>query len=413
MTGSVAPPPSGDAFAGLVRRALRLVVGRGFGSALAIPRLILVAQLFGAEAFGRYGLLTAYAAIGVVAVELGLKTAGPRRAAARPEDAPALVARLVTVQGGLAVALAVGVLALGALRPPEVAFVLAFLLGPMVTSAGVVRRGLGDVRLASRLEVALSVARLLPTLAALVLPLQLDDVYLATLLATLCVVPFARLRLAGAGRVPLPPLAREGATLLIAAGASQLFGRVDLLVLSWFGTDLDLARYSAPGLVVQGLTLAAFAVAATAVGWFSALREQRGAPAMLAAAAGRSWLLVAGTAGLSLVAAVVADPVLEVVVGLAPGPAVVVPLLLSAAPAAGSYWMFTAFAAAERGRAYAATVAAVLVGNLLLDLVVVPRALAAGAAWGSLASETALYLAMLRLASNARRTPVAAGGVSV
>lgn len=378
------------------------MLGRGLGSALAIPRLVLVAQLFGAAAFGRYSLLTAYAALGVVVVELGMKTAGARRAAAQPGQAPGLVGRLVVVQGSIAVGLALIALEVGALRPAEVAFVLAFLLGPMITSAGVVRRGLGDVRLESRLEVALSLARLSPLLLALAVPLDLDAVLLGALLATLAVAPFAQLRLRGTGAVALRPLLREGALLAVAAGASQLFGRVDVLVLSWFGDDLDLARYSAPGLLVQGLTIAAFAVAATAIPSFAASSAEHGVEAMLRAAAARSVPLVAGTALLAGVAALLADPVLGIVVDISPGPAVAVPLLLSAAPAAGSYWLFTAFAAAERGRAYLVTVGIVLVGNLALDLLIVPGGLAGGAAWGTFASETALYLAMVRLA---RRGP--------
>ena len=390
-------------FGQVVRQAGTLALGRGLGSALAIPRLALVAQVFGAAAFGRYSLLTAFSAIGVVLVEFGMKTAAPRRAAGQPEVARGLTLQILILQGSLALLVAAGCVLSGLTRLAETAFVLAFLLGPAITSAGVLRRGLGDARLEARLDTTLSVARLVPTLAALFLPLDLDEVYGWTLVATLAVVPLSRLVTAVGTRpaVAWRPLLREGSTLLMAGLASQLFGRVDLLVLAAFTDDLEVARYSAPAVLLQALGLGAIALGSTAIPWLVGLREERGGAEMLAVALRRSWAVVAVTAALALVAAALAPVVLPVVLDLEVSPAVAWPVILSSAPAAGSYWLFMTLAAAERPRLFIYAIAVTLVANLAFDLAVIPRFGAEGAAWGTLLSELTLYLLALQVA---RRT---------
>jgi len=387
-------------FGTVVRQAGTLALGRGLGSALAIPRLALVAQIYGAAAFGRYSLLTAFSAIGVVVVEFGMKTAAPRRAAGRPADAGGLTLQILVLQGLLALLVAAGCVLSGLTRLAETAFVLAFLLGPAITSTGVLRRGLGDTRLEARLDTALSVARLLPALAALIWPLTLDEVYGWTLGATLAVIPFARLVGALRARpvVGWRQLLREGSALLMAALASQLFGRVDILVLGAMTDDLEVARYSAPAVLLQALGLGAIALGSTAIPWLVALREQRGEAAMLAVAVRRSRAVVAVTAAMAVVAAALAPVVVPVVLDLDVSSRVAWPVILSSAPAAGSYWLFMTLAAAERPRLFAYVIAATLVVNLLFDLAVIPRFGAEGAAWGTLLSESTLYVLALRVA---------------
>lgn len=389
----------------VVRQAGTLALGRGLGSALAIPRLALIAQVYGAAAFGRYSLLTAFSAIGVVLVEFGMKTAAPRRAAGRPEDARGLTLQILLLQGFLAFIVAAGCLLSGLTRLAETAFVLAFLLGPAITSAGVLRRGLGDSRLEARLDTTLSVARLLPTVAALLLPLALDEVYGWTLAATLAVVPAARLigAFGASAAVPWRPLLREGSTLLLAGLASQLFGRVDLLVLAAFTDDLEVARYSAPAVLLQALGLGAIALGSTAIPWLVALREERGEAAMLTVAVRRSWAVVAVTALLAVVAAALAPALLPVILDLEVSLGVAWPVILSSAPAAGSYWLFMTLAAAERPRLFVYAIAATLVANLLFDLAVIPRFGAEGAAWGTLLSELTLYVLALQVARRTAR----------
>jgi len=183
--------------------------------------------------------------------------------------------------------------------------------------------------------------------------------------------------------------------------ASQLFGRVDLLVLAAFTDDLEVARYSAPAVLLQALGLGAIALGSTAIPWLVGLREERGGAEMLAVALHRSWVVVAVTAALALVAAALAPVVLPVVLDLEVSPAVAWPVILSSAPAAGSYWLFMTLAAAERPRLFIYAITVTLVANLAFDLAVIPRFGAEGAAWGTLLSELTLYLLALQVA---RRT---------
>jgi len=385
------------AFGDVLRQATKLALGRGLAAALAIPRLVLVAQLFGAAAFGRYSLLSAYGMVGVVLVEVGLKTAAPRRAARDPAQADALTAQLVVVQGVIALVLAGLPAAVGVARPAEAAFLLAFFLGPAATSAGVVRRGLGDSGLESRVEGMLAVARLAPVLLALVAPLDFDAVLWGTLAAVCAVLPFARLRVRARGaHTAWRGLLGEGLTLLLAAAASQLFARVDVIILGWFTGDLEVAHYSAAALALQALGLGTAALAAAAIPWLAAVREESGDAAMFAVAARRCVVVVGATAAAAAVAAVAGLALLPGLVGVDVAAGVMWPVALSAAPAAGSYWLFTALATAERSRAFTSAVAVTLGANVLLDVLVIPRYASAGAATATLVSEAALFALTLR-----------------
>jgi O-antigen/teichoic acid export membrane protein len=381
----------GGPFAAVVREAAKLATGRGFSAALAIPRMALVAQLLGVAAFGRYSLLQAYGMLGVVLIELGLKTVAPRRAAADPETAPALTGHVAALQLIAAVVLAAVAVATPLAGPAEGAFLLAFFLAPAITSAGVVRRGLGRSGLEARLEAALAVARLAPLLVAIVMPLTLEGVYVGTLVATLAVVPVAGLRPPSRVRLEVwSSLLREGAPLIVAAAASQLFARIDLIVLGWFHPDEEVAVYSAAALVLHVLAIGAAALGHAALPWFSRLRQADGVSAMLRTAGRRAAALVAAIAGVAALVALAAPAALDLLVGIQPGWDVIVPVTLSAAPAAGSYWLFMALASAERGGAFVKAVALALTANLALDLAVIPRFASAGAGAATLVSELAL-----------------------
>jgi O-antigen/teichoic acid export membrane protein len=379
------------AFARVLREGAKLAFGRGLSAGLAILRMALVAQLFGAAAFGQYSLLQAYGMLGVVVIELGLKTVAPRRAAANPAEAPTLTTQIAVLQLGGAVVLA-AVAALSPFAgPAEAAFLLAFFLAPALTSAGVVRRGLGRSGLEARLESALAGARLVPLLAALVAPLTLEHVYVGTLVATVAVLPLAGFRGLSRPRTALwRSLLREGAPLVVAAAASQLFARIDLIVLGWFHPDEEVAVYSAAALALHLLAIGAAALAHAAVPWFARLRVERGTAGMLRSAVRRSAGVVGVTFAVAAVAGAIGPPALDLVVGIRPGWDVVVPVALSAAPAAGSYWLFMALASAERGGAFVRAVAMALAANVLLDLAVIPRFASTGAGIATLVSETAL-----------------------
>jgi O-antigen/teichoic acid export membrane protein len=391
-------------FRNVVAQAAKLTVGRGLSAGLAIPRMALVAQLFGVAAFGRYSVLQAYGMLGVVLIEFGMKTVGPRRAAQEPGTATSLVGQIA----GLQVLAALGVTALaqltGLLGLAEAAFLLSFFLAPSITSAAVVRRGLGDAGLEARLETALSIARIAPLLLALVVPLGLDAVYVGTLLATLAVVPVA-----GFSRLHRPvrrgwgSLLREGAPLVAAAAASQLFARVDLVILGWFHPDEEVAVYSAASLTLLVLALGAAALAQAAVPWFTALRARTSTAQMLGTAARRSWGIVGLTAAAAAATAVVAGPGLDLFVGIRPPAGVLIPVVASAAPAAGAYWLFMALASAERSRVFVWAVGAALAVNVALDLLVIPAFASAGAASATLASEMLLYLCVLLAIARVRR----------
>ncbi len=384
---------------------IALALGQAFrlGSGLAIN--VLLMRMLGVEGFGIYGYVMTMVGLAAFGTSLGMERLINRELSRDPGHRPALVAAGLATTALLSVATTAAVLAFAAATDgrPVVVF------GAGVATVALGAQGLGtvltaafhaarDMRPSAQAQMAGKVTLVAATLLGLLGGLGIMAVFLAQLLDALVTLGWiARAyhrRLGFAGHRTAPPAVAALARRSLPFGMALLFGSiylsVDVLVLGLLKGDTEVGLYRGAFMLV-----ALFPVIANTLttGYFPKLARTLGDPA----ATGRELSFLARVLlAISLPAAVggmlVAGP-LMVFIGGDEFAQSALPFVIMA-PMLPLRYLNNAFATTlstlnrQQDRTRGTMLAAVV--NLGLNLVVIPRYGAAGAAATTLATEVVL-----------------------
>ncbi len=390
----------------LVLNTAALVLAYAIPRALTFVAAVVAARVLGAAVFGGFTTAAALAVLASIFGSLGLQPLLVREIARGPADAPALLAAADSVRAAavvlMAAALLLGVLLLHLPAPVALGAGLlgaGYAVGGFVENRGAYFQGIERMHVWTRASALVGlVSGVLGTLLALA----------TGSLVAFCAAPLAgqgaallwlrgRAPRAGSSRARRRALVRSLAPFAAAFVATTLYYRSDVLLLARWWPAREVGLYGAAHRfldVAQALALAAAG---------ALLPRMARSPGAGAAIARRALLLGSAAAAAALLALRV--PVVRLLYGSDYAAAAPVLALLAPAivPLSINMLALAALAAADRMGAAARSFLIATVLLLALDLWLVPRHGATGAAAAELVAESALALLLARDVARAAR----------
>ena len=432
-TEASAGPELRRAFKNLVAVGLGQLVGAG----LNLLAVVVVARYLGAESYGHYAYILAVAGLLQLLASAGLDQVVTREIAVHPAGAPRVVGAATSVLwvvSAICMA-AIAVIAHASEAPPEVRHSL-YIAGAGVVAAmqaqalGNVFRALEQMDVTSVGFVLHKVALVALAVGAAALGLGLPGMCAAFALAFGLLWAYYFAMVARHHFWPWPhadvrrwlDLAREAVPLGVAGILRKMTGRIDVLILGALAAPGAVGHFAAAYKIVEGLALVPLTIGQILFPLLS--RSARSATVLFETvfAVGVKCLLFLGVPA-AIALALSADRVVRLAYGAdfdAAGPTLAV-IGLSVLALFPSALLPFVFAALRLQRRYIAATAVALAVNAAVDVVLVPRQGALGAAVGLLSGEAAFLavgVALLvpralggRLLARLAWRPLVAGGV--
>jgi O-antigen/teichoic acid export membrane protein len=369
--------------------------------------VVVAAPVFGAAVFGEYQFATTVAALVTTSTELGLGTWTTRALARDGGHTGSIVAagmrlRLLTV---VPCAVVLGIVALlqtpGEARRAVALLGVAALAGSFVDYFGAILRGLEDFRREAATNIARAVLTTAGALGGLLVARSLTGLATGLLGGALASFAFGWRILGGRSHDARPESSRRSPhipvrallPLWLAGLLSTLYFRCDIVLLRLFVSDAEIGNYGAAYRIFEALMLAPSTIMAVA---FPRLARTGAAPhgwtrlevQLLGLLAGLGGVVAAGLYTFS-------DPLVHVVFGadFARAAMLLRVLAFSAPPLFLNFALTFFLFARGRERDYLVIVAIMVVLNVALNLIAIPHLGSLGAAWATLATETALATA--------------------
>lgn len=380
---------------------------RVLAPSLSLLLVIAVSRKLGAEGLGRYSLAYAFLGLFGLLAPAGLPALVTREGARRPEDLGGLLAGALVLSGGVSAALTAGMLVLAGSYDPATQQALVILSWGLLPTAA--STCLDAAFLAMERTAPMAWACLVEHVVKVGLGLGwlwagggLNAVLAAAVLgkALACVVSWGWMEGLGV-KLSRPEsvhaLAHEAPVFALSAVSATLYWRVDVFLLSWLRGVAEVGYYTAAYRVLDAAILLPQSLC-------QALYPRMAAGA--AEDADRRWLWTL-TAPLAVAVALGARPLVERLYGarLEAAAPVLAILIWTAVPYAWNRYQAYRLVAADRQTTDLAINLMLLLANVTLNLALIPRHGALGAAVVTLATAV-LYGAVQRACLRRGAAPV-------